>query len=91
AFQARIVSLAPGYDRNAQSPTTFYCDTVMGKARNFDDTIVLISKKFLFADPQKEKKTWKNPAHKSKSLAARPCNHRFAAKHMLFLPTHRMI
>ena len=27
------------------------------------------------------------PTHKSKSLAARPCNHRFAAKHMLFLPT----
>lgn len=27
------------------------------------------------------------PTHKSKSLAALPCNHRFAAKHMLFLPT----
>jgi hypothetical protein len=27
------------------------------------------------------------PTHKSKSLAAHPCNLRFAAKHMLFLPT----
>jgi hypothetical protein len=35
-----------------------------------------------------KKKKWKMPTHKSKSLAAHPCNHPFAAKHMLFLPTH---
>lgn len=59
----------------------------MGKATSCDETIVLIRKKFLFANPQKEKKTWKNPSHKSKSLAAHPCDHRLAAKHMLFFAT----
>ena len=34
-----------------------------------------------------EIKDKKLPTHKSKSLAALPCNRRFAAKHMLFLPT----
>jgi len=32
-----------------------------------------------------------SPAHKSKSVAALPCNHPSAATHMLFLLTHLMI
>jgi len=36
---------------------------------------------------QIKKQNMKMPTHKSKSLAAHPCNHRLAAKHMLFLPT----
>jgi hypothetical protein len=34
---------------------------------------------------KEEKK--KQPTHKSKSVAALPCNRPFAATHMLFLPT----
>ena len=37
-----------------------------------------------FATLRKKEK----PAHKSKSVAALSYNHRFAATHMLFLPTH---
>jgi len=36
--------------------------------------------------PMKRQET-NTPTHKSKSLPAHPCNHRFAAKHMLF--SHR--
>jgi len=38
----------------------------------------------------KDKEEKENPAHKSKSVAALPCNHPFAATHMLFLPPHRI-
>jgi hypothetical protein len=36
-----------------------------------------------------EKKKWEKPSHKSKSVAALPCNRPFAATHMLFLPTRQ--
>ncbi len=39
---------------------------------------------------RKDKKIRKSPARKSKSLAALPCNRPFAAKHMLFLPSHHI-
>jgi hypothetical protein len=55
---------------------------VTSKPRKKDnDTITM---KFLLHKDKEEK----NPAHKSKSVAALPCNRPFTATHMLFLPTH---
>jgi hypothetical protein len=50
-----------------------------------NDTMTM---KFLL---HKDKKKKENPAHKSKSVAALPCNRPFAATHMLFLPTRLLI
>jgi hypothetical protein len=46
-----------------------------------------MTKKFLL---HKEKEEKGNPAHKSKSVAAHPCNRPFAATHMLFFPTRSL-
>ena len=42
--------------------------------------------KFLLHNDKKGKG---NPTHKSKSVAALPCNRPFAATHMLFYPTDK--
>ena len=46
-----------------------------------------MNKKFLL---HKEKDEKVKPAHKSKSVAALPCNRPFAATHMLFAPTFKL-
>jgi len=49
-----------------------------------NDTMTM---KFLL---HKDKEENGNPAHKSKSVAALPCNRPIAATHMLFLPTRSL-
>lgn len=46
------------------------------KQRQYDNEI--------FCCIKTKKKIWKMPPHKSKSVAALPCNRTFAATHMLF-------
>ncbi len=39
SYTARIVSLTPGYDRSSKSPTTFYCENVVCKAKRPNRTL----------------------------------------------------
>jgi len=42
----------------------------MGKAISYDDTTVQIRKKFLFADPQKEKKNMEKPCAQKQEFSS---------------------
>jgi len=64
-------------EKSGMAATTSYRDNVVGKPkkRPYIDYIAAL-----------EKRKKKQPSHKSKSVAALPCIHRFAATHMLFCP-----
>lgn len=68
-------------DKNAlRKPNRFILSNVVRKPPRMKHSAKLMRKN--------ETDILRNPNAQSKSLSAHPCNHPFAAKHMLFLLTH---
>lgn len=67
-----------GQETAPQSLTAYTLDRYKQAEKKDNDTMKM---KFLLHKDNEKKE---NPAHKSKSVAALPCNRPFAATHMLF-------